>query len=323
MVEELENWLRNAGIESDPPIALAGDVSQRRYFRLRRRDGVSLLATHYPEDLRAAMARFVGARELLDRSGIRVPEILRTDPAGGWMIVEDLGDATIFESGDLTHAEGSVLPGRVVAAVEVAQRVARLDRSAVTALGSPPLDGTALARELDPTFQYLFDPQGLAAFSDDRRAFRLALDDLCYRLAKSELVPCHRDFMARNLLPVSGGVAVIDFQDVRLGPAGYDLASLLNDSYFPDPDLEEALLPGEWKSGGAPDQYSRAVVQRCLKAAGTFARFAARGNRRHVPLIAPTLHRAVRHLERLPEIAASFRPLHAWWLQLLAADPIC
>ncbi len=103
---------------------------------------------------------------------------------------------------------------------------------------------------------------------------------------------------------------MIDFQDLRLGPPAYDLASLLNDSFFPEPALEDVIVPSAGRAATACEQYARAVVQRTLKAAGTFARFAAQGNPRHVPLIVPTLARAVRHLEapardrrRLPSTA--------------------
>ena len=42
---------------------------------------------------------------------------------------------------------------------------------------------------------------------------------------------CHRDFHSRNLMPHGGELVWIDFQDARMGPATYDLASLLRDSY--------------------------------------------------------------------------------------------
>jgi N-acetylmuramate 1-kinase len=41
----------------------------------------------------------------------------------------------------------------------------------------------------------------------------------------------HRDFQSRNLFITSGRLRVIDFQGGRLGPLGYDVASLLIDPY--------------------------------------------------------------------------------------------
>ncbi|HZE20805.1 MAG TPA: phosphotransferase, partial [Desulfobaccales bacterium] len=41
----------------------------------------------------------------------------------------------------------------------------------------------------------------------------------------------HRDFQSRNLFITGGRLRVIDFQGGRMGPLGYDLASLLIDPY--------------------------------------------------------------------------------------------
>lgn len=320
IVADLQSWLGELGPGFGAVSPLSGDLSQRRYFRVSCDDGSRLLAAHYPESLRPSMERFVRARALLAGAGVRVPEVHRTNFERGWMLVEDLGDATLFESAGL---EPSTRTGLFLAAVESAARIAVVDATAVAELGSPPLDAIALRRELEPAFEFLLDPHGLAGRPNERRDLLAALDELCDRLGAEPLVPCHRDFMARNLVPISGKVGVIDFQDLRLGPPAYDVASLLNDSFFPDRGLEEELLPERWSAPAAREMYSRAVVQRTIKACGTFARFAARGNPRHVPLIAPTLSRAVPHLDLLPETAAAFGALRQWWTSELGRAAIC
>ena len=317
---DLRNWLAELGYGVRSCAALAGDLSQRRYFRIVLDDGTRLLAAHYPESLRPAMAWFEAARSLLAGAGVRVPEIRESSSARGWMLVEDLGDTTLFESAGLPPERQTAL---FLAATQSAARIAGLDVDEVERLGNPALDAAALRRELEPTCEFLLDPRGLADFPDERRELLSALDELCARLGEEPLVPCHRDYMARNLIPLADGVAVIDFQDLRLGPPAYDLASLLNDSFFPERAREAAILPERWQMAAAREQYSRAVVQRTLKAGGTFARFAARGNPRHVPLIAPTLARAVPHLELLPETAGAFRPLRGWWTSQLAPGAFC
>jgi len=111
-------------------------------------------------------------------------------------------------------------------------------------------------------------------------------------------------------------IAVLDHQDLRLGPPGYDLASLLNDTLFPPPAAEEELLAAAAPTAGQRLGYHRAAAQRVLKAVGTYAAFARRGADRHLPLIPGTLARGLGHLGRLPEgeeiagaLAAAWRPV--------------
>jgi aminoglycoside/choline kinase family phosphotransferase len=125
--------------------------------------------------------------------------------------------------------------------------------------------------------------------------------------------------MVRNLMPLpdGAGLVVLDHQDLRLGPPLYDLASLLNDTLFPPPAAEEALLAGALTSEAerAPvlRSYHRAAAQRTLKAVGTYAKFARLGADRHLPLIAPTLARFVKNFSRIPEgETLSARLREAW-----------
>jgi aminoglycoside/choline kinase family phosphotransferase len=129
--------------------------------------------------------------------------------------------------------------------------------------------------------------------------------------------------MVRNLMPLPDGtLAVLDHQDLRLGPPLYDLASLLNDTLFPPAEGEEALLAVAASSGPDRVRYHRAAAQRTLKAVGTFAKFARQGGDRHLPLIGPTLARFVKHFSQIPEgdaIAARLR--EAWSPALEAPRP--
>jgi aminoglycoside/choline kinase family phosphotransferase len=134
--------------------------------------------------------------------------------------------------------------------------------------------------------------------------------------------------MSRNLMPLDdqGGLAVLDHQDLRLGPAFYDLASLLNDTLFPPPEIEEELLatalPNLQAQTGetartARSEYHRAAAQRTLKAVGTYTSFSLRGADRHLPLIGPTLSRCLDHLARIPEGEALAEDLGHLWRPVL------
>jgi len=307
VAERLAGWLETHGRPGGAIERLAGDVSTRQYFRIRSgAGGRSYVAAFYPGDLAGAQVRFTIAARLLRDSGVKVPTIEIDDPAQGFALLEDVGASTLYESA--TRWEES--PRELAAALDAARRVAALPRSEVVALGSPPLDSALLWRELEPTRQLLLAPSGLAGDS-----LLAGLEELCRRVAEAEpLVPCHRDLMARNLVPDgAGGLTVLDFQDLRLGPAAYDLASLLNDSFFASGALEQELLRHFGFTGEREAAYRRAVVQRSLKAVGTYLRFAERGFRRHLPLVAPTLGRTLPHLALLPETRVQFRAAEPRW----------
>ena len=311
----LESWLAGIGLGAAEIERLAGDVSSRIYFRLRAAGGARRIVAFYPAELRGAQRRFAAAAALLEVSGVRVPRRFEQDFESGFALLEDLGERTLAERRDLDR------PAReswIERGFEVGRRIAGLGSSAVLGLGSPCLDAALLEREIERTVEVLLAPRGLAP-----EPFVTALGSLCARLGAEPPVPCHRDFMARNLIPLEDGrLAVIDFQDLRLGPPAYDSASLLNDTFFAPEELERELLDRLIACGISAESYRRAVVQRTLKAVGTFVSFARRGDPRHLPLVTPSLERASRHLLVLPETAAAFAPLEEGFSALAAGDPL-
>jgi hypothetical protein len=292
----LGGWLTSAGCDAAMAVALAGDVSPRLYFRVARGSGSAILAL-YPEAMRETQERFLRSGALLAAAGVRVPRVLAHSAELGATLLEDLGARTLYDAGE----DWPALLAYFHAALDGAARLAEVDRDAVAAL-NPALDTELLGRELEKTRTMFLEPRALLEH-DQRQAWEAFVAELCAAIGAEPTRPCHRDFMARNLVPVAGlEVAVLDHQDLRLGPPTYDVASLLNDSLFPPPAAEEKLLEHAGLAQGEPRQrYRRAAVQRGLKAVGTFAAFAARGAPRHLPLIAPTGARVLRHLGALPE----------------------
>jgi aminoglycoside/choline kinase family phosphotransferase len=292
----LATWLSQCGFEPREKQALAGDVSARMYERWTTTDGGTAILALYPEEVRPVCARFARTTALLAGAGVPVPRILAMECARGWMLLEDLGVVTLA---DRREAPWSDLAASFADAAEIAGRIARLPADLVADL-NPPLDQALMTRELAQTREVFLIPHGLA-----NEALDAALAALCSQLAGDPAVPCHRDFMARNLMPLpplsAGRVAVLDHQDVRLGPPAYDLASLLNDTLFPPSELEERLVAAALPGPANRLRYHRAAAQRTLKAVGTYAAFARRGSDRHLPLIAPTLRRFVHHFGKTPE----------------------
>lgn len=296
---------------------LTGDVSLRSYFRLTLETGGTAVLASYPRRIASTCSHFARTTELLRTAGVRCPRILATFCDDRLMLLEDLGSRTLY---DLRHETWSVLGPWLRRAARLATCIASVPVESLRDL-NPALDLRLLTAELDRTWELLLGDDGLLPGSLPR-AFAAALGDMLEQLASAPQAACHRDFMARNLVPLEGPdrLVVIDHQDLRVGPRAYDFASLLNDSLFPPADLEMEIAAAVLDAGELAD-YHRAAVQRTLKAVGTFVGFAQRGNDRHLELVQPTLAHARRHLAYLPEMAALDRPISSLWTEILAAFP--
>jgi N-acetylmuramate 1-kinase len=295
-------WLAALDLAPAAAVPLAGDVSPRRYYRLGTADGSAWLLAHYDPSVRASGERFLLTTRLLTAAQVRVPAVRAWEPELGLMVIEDLGPRTLYEQ---DGGGWSRLEPWFRQALTLAERIAALAPGTVASL-SPPLDRALLERELEQTWRLFLAPHNLVGSPAEQAAMETAFASLCAALGEAPVAVCHRDFMARNLVPLAGALSpdalgVLDHQDLRLGPAAYDLASLLNDSLFPPPAVEERLLELALGAGAPRLDYHRAAAQRTLKAVGTFAAFASRGNPKHLPLIPQTLTRSLEHLERLPE----------------------
>ncbi|MFY9823803.1 MAG: phosphotransferase, partial [Thermoanaerobaculia bacterium] len=242
MTYPAETVMAAAGFTPREITPLTGDVSPRRYSRVALDGGGSAILATYPPEILATGLRFLSTTHTLAAAGVRVPRILLSDCEAGWMLIEDLGPQTLAEWGQ-GRPWSEVAPW-FDTALDIAGRIARLP---VSPEGGPlqqnPRLGTEmLRRELVQTWDLFLEPRGLLEDADLALDLHAALDTLCATLGGEPPVPCHRDFMVRNLMPLGGELAVLDHQDLRLGPPLYDVASLLNDTLFPPAEAEEALV---------------------------------------------------------------------------------
>lgn len=297
---EFRIWLDSLGFDVSEVKPLRGDVSPRRYFRLRFSDGEGAVLAAYPgNDREAATERFLATTRLFETAGIPVPRILASAPRRGFLLVEELGPVSLFE---LINGSFANLRPHVEAAIEIRERLASQPAEHYSEV-NPHLDTHRLSEELDDAKDVFLNAREFSGSESDRLALYSALDELLRRLGTEPLVPSHRDFMSRNLmLPApQRGPVVIDHQDACLAPRFYDLASLLNDSLFVTVEQEEELLGELVGKKVALEGYRRCAVQRALKATATYLKFALRGFDRLLVLVPPTLARAARNLELLPE----------------------
>ncbi len=287
--ERIDRFLDETGIASAGAtvVPLTGDASDRRYFRvLGRNDSRHVLAVH-PGPIEFDSLPFVNVARLLAAMPVPAPRVIAHSDALGIIALQDLGDVTLqAHLGAATPAEHAALYRQAVGLIEALQR-----RGAE--LASPDYVPYGIAFDEDKlmwelqffTKHFLEAYRGAALTTADKNALVAEYQAIAQELASEPRVLCHRDYHSRNLMLHDGRLHIIDFQDARMGPDTYDLASLLRDSYvdFTDAQVEELIAfflalrgaggPGLPPVSDALDfrrRFDVMALQRNLKALGTF-----------------------------------------------------
>lgn len=305
---------------------LAGDGSDRKYFRVEAGDCSMILADHGIQcDFSFGQAEaFAAIGRHLAQKGISVPAIYGFDRFSGLIFMEDAGDI---------HLQDIVLREKDPAAVSgLYRRIidALAEMSVSGGIGFDPAwayQGARYDRELIVEKECLYFTQCLV------KGY-LAVPDIAeqrlvpefHRLAGAILENAysglmHRDFQSRNILVKNGRPVFIDFQGARFGPVQYDLASLLADPYV---NLSEDLVselaayaaervaarthPGTWDTQRFFRGYRLCCISRLMQALGAYGFLATtKGKTGFIPYIPVALERLARYLEALPENDAGGR----------------
>jgi aminoglycoside/choline kinase family phosphotransferase len=321
---------------------LTGDASTRAYYRAEA-NARSLVASLYAapfDETEPAVERLrklesvnpsarltfasdpcahIESTRLFLGAGLPVPRILATSGGDGLMLFEDVGDVRLQDW----------LAGRPPAEVRQAylsavHLIVRIQDATEMALGAGSIcsrmafDEAKLRWELGFFFANYFN-RHLRLRLDPATAGRVQEDfrSLARELASRPRVLTHRDYHARNLMMREGEMFIIDHQDARMGPASYDLASLIYDPYTAlDCELVEELVERfvEMKSqssarledeGDFRQGLEMMTAQRMLKAIGTYASQAAQNNFTYVAYIEPARQRALAALRKLGRFDAT------------------
>lgn len=282
----LRRLLDVMGIATAEVVALAGDASTRRFFRVRRAPDALVVVAVYPPGAEAAAAHDAAVQRWGLERGLPLPGLVASCP--GAVASEDLGDENLEVA---ARERGGSVAGALVATLAALQRC---ERSTVP---NPPFDAAFFRRELS-----VFESFALADVSTATGRF---LDSLAERLGRHPFRLVHRDFHVHNLFWTARGVRTVDFQDMRGGPDTYDAASLLRErggsDLFADwlPPTAIAAACG-WQPGWEL-RLQECAVQRGLKVIGTFLRLASQGRRGYLRWLPEVRARA---LEILPGLGA-------------------
>src|SRR5205085_2735662 len=93
----IDQYLKDSGLAArkSKVVALTGDASTRRYFRVIPSDGPSIVLALHEDAIDVATLPFVAVARLLSRMPLPVPDVLGHADALGILALEDLGDVTL------------------------------------------------------------------------------------------------------------------------------------------------------------------------------------------------------------------------------------
>jgi aminoglycoside/choline kinase family phosphotransferase len=230
----LDDAWQLARVQVEP---LTPDGSLRRFCRLRHEDGRSVMAVAPPAGDINGLAEAISGWNIgrhLWACEVPVPELYGFDEQGGLLLCEDLGDTRLHDlvvGQECSPADITALYRQVVAELARMQVRGRENFDCSWCWDTARYDRRLmLERESGYFLQALcLDLLQLPVVEQEISQEFAALADRAAQADGSFFL--HRDFQSRNIMVHQGSVRFIDYQAGRLGPAAYDLASLLIDPY--------------------------------------------------------------------------------------------
>jgi len=235
----IENLLRRTGLlETGTRCGcqpFSGDGSDRIFFRCHTNKERSFVIVFpsptHPHAMAEAKANFLIGRHLYEL-GLPVPRPYAFDEQFGIIIFEDLGSELLYDavvaSNDISLTKS--LYCQAVECLAAFQIKGREGFNTNFCWDTRHYDRTLMLERESHYFRREFCRKYLELAIPD--SLEQEFIELAARISRepSDYL-LHRDFQSRNLMLAQGTLKIIDFQGARLGPLGYDLASLLNDPY--------------------------------------------------------------------------------------------
>ncbi|MBF0268222.1 MAG: phosphotransferase [Alphaproteobacteria bacterium] len=302
--QDMEAFLKRAGWAEALRRPLPGDASFRHYIRLDRNGQAAMLMDAPPpkEDVRP----FLLVARHLTGLGLSAPKILAEDCDKGFLLLEDLGDATFTRQLALGESETRLydLAVDTLIGLHANPSAARID--------VPPYDDDRLMTEacllVDWYMPAMLGCETPKDAIDDYRSIWRPLFEQARRVPETLVL---RDFHVDNLMELQGrqksaACGLLDFQDAVLGPITYDLMSLIEDARRDlAPGLPERLKQRYLAAFPALDRQafdaSMAILaaQRHCKVIGIFTRLYKRDGKPvylgHIPRLWRLLNSSLAH----------------------------
>jgi aminoglycoside/choline kinase family phosphotransferase len=282
---QIAAFLAAAGWQEAPRRPLAADASFRRYERLAGPQGRAVLMDAPPPQ--ENVAPFLAVARHLAALGYSAPRILAEDRTAGLLLLEDFGDDTFTR----LLAAGAEEASLYRLAVDLLIDLHRHPRAA--AIDLPPYDEARLLAEAALLTDWYLPAIGVAVSPDAREEYQRHWRAAFAPLRDGPPTLVLRDYHVDNLMRLPGRAGVtacglLDFQDAVLGPAAYDLVSLLEDARR---DITPSVVATMFERyvaafpaldrAGFEAAYAVLGAQRNAKIIGIFTRLMARDGKPH------------------------------------------
>ena len=319
LAKKIQNLLKKAGIACSPEecgmMPLTEGGSDRTFYRIKTgSSSVVVMASASP---RYDIHSYIDVGTFLFQHNIGVPQIIANDEDEHIVLLEDLGDDSLYAlvTRAATDGEKTGYYRKVLAGLAEMQVKTAGDLEDCGCLKGRSFGYEAFRWETDYfTECFLKRFCGFDIDNDEEldREFHLLADDLSHEPRYF----MHRDFQSQNIYFKDGAVRYIDFQTATRGLLQYDAVSLLKDAYvvLQDSQREELLdfyldmLTGVWGLSLEREAFARTFhltgLQRNMQALGAFAylsmdkkktAFAA-----HIPAALSYLKAALREMPEFP-----------------------
>ena len=285
----IDAFLAQAGWGQIPRTLVAGDASNRRYERLSRGAGDTVILMDAPPEKGEDVRPFVQITNHLRAAGLSAPQIYAQDEHQGFLLIEDLGD-------DLFARVMKDRPALEVPLYQASIDVLiHLHRTPAPDL---PRYNAAVTSKL-AALAYDWYQRGTMGAVDTsaKAAFERAFHACLAPLDSVPPVLIQRDYHAENLiwLPDRDGprrVGLLDYQDAMLGHPAYDLVSIAQDARRDvSDDMATDMVQRYLDATGIDAEafktaYAVLGIQRNMRILGVFARLSmAYGKPHYVDLI--------------------------------------
>ncbi len=223
------------------PMTVRG--SDRNFFRCFWGEENSAILIHY-DPKRLENGYYGDICLFLDEIGIPVPRLIRHDRVHCLMLMEDMGNASLWSLKDTPWEQRGELYRKTLVVVQRLHAFAERDF---------PAGRVRLMENFNPDL-YLWERNyfrdhfvkgfcGIELEPSLEQELEKELSGLAERLADTGRSLVHRDLQSQNVMVRDGEPFLIDFQGMRFGTPFYDLGSLLCDPYvsFSDDERDELL----------------------------------------------------------------------------------